>query len=374
MRISLGRAAAAVAAPVLLLALGASSAAGLSPGTTAAAGQARPAAATARFDPVSASFTSYQAGYVLGTRGHTRLPGAVYLVRTINGGRTWTAVAAPKVRLVDPSAPAPGTAVSAVRFADMNNGWLFSPALWVTHDGGRHWRQLSLPGKVGAVAVSNGMAFASVMPAGGAATGLYMSQVGTDRWIRMPGVVPRNALTFYGRAGWAGLPPTMWATSDLRHWHKLPAFHAPRYYEAASLAAGSATRLLLLCTGPGGMGHEEKLLYASANGGRTFSKVGTAPFVGFAGHTDALAIPPGRPLVVTLASSSAESWLGRSVNGGRTWQTVQYNDGGIGWRDLRYASPTVGWIVHGNLPFTVNYNGLMRTVNAGATWYNVVIP
>jgi len=79
MRISLGRAAAAVTAPVLLLALGAGSAAGLSPGTTADAGQARPAAATAtaRFEPVSASFVSYRAGYVLGTRNHTRLPGGI---------------------------------------------------------------------------------------------------------------------------------------------------------------------------------------------------------------------------------------------------------------------------------------------------------
>jgi hypothetical protein len=278
------------------------------------------------------------------------------------------------VRLVDPGGPAPGTAVSAVRFADARNGWLFNPALWATHDGGRHWRQLSLTGKVGAIAAANGLAFASVTPPGGGPTRLYTSRVGTDRWTPVPGVVPGNALTFYGRAGWAGLPPAMWATSDLRHWHKLPAFHAPRYYGAASLAAGSATRLVLLCTGPGGMGQEEKLLYASVNGGRTFSKVGPAPFAGFADRTDSLAIPPGRPQVVTLAASSAAGWLDRSVNGGRTWRELSYNDGGIGWRDMRYASPTVGWIVHGNLPLTIGYNGLMRTVNAGATWYNVAIP
>ena len=110
MRISLCRAVAVVAAPVLLLALGTGSAAGLSPGA-AGASQARPAAATpasARFEPVSVSFVSVRAGYVLGTRGHTRLPGAALLVRTVNGGRTWTAVPTPAVRLVNPYAPAPG--------------------------------------------------------------------------------------------------------------------------------------------------------------------------------------------------------------------------------------------------------------------------
>jgi hypothetical protein len=378
MRISPGRVAASVAAPVLLLALGTGSAAGLSSGTTAAAGQARPAAAaaTARFEPVSASFTSYRAGYVLGTRGHTRLPGAAYLVRTINGGGTWTAVAAPNVRLVDPSAPAPGTAVSAVRFADANNGWLFNPALWATHDGGRHWRQLSLPGNARAMAASSGVAFASVTPPGGGSTRLYTSKVGTDRWTLVPGVVPAGALTFYGRAGWAGLPPNLWATTDLRHWHKLPAFHCPPILGArstpSSLAAGTATRVLLLCTGNGAAGSLGKRVFASANGGRTFGLVGPAPLYGSSVNT--LAIPPGRPQVVTLATASGASMLDRSVNGGKTWRTVQYNDGGIGWRDMRYASPTVGWLVHGGDPGSVDHHGLMRTVNAGATWYTVAIP
>jgi hypothetical protein len=248
MRNWFGRAVAVVAAPVLIFTLGAGGAAGLSPGT-ADSGQASPAA-SAGFEPVSASFVSVGSGYALGTRGHTRLPGTALLVKTGNGGRTWTAVAAPAVRLVDPAGVVPGSSVSAVWFADANNGWLFDPALWVTHDGGHHWRQLSLLGTVGAMAASGGQAFASVTPRGGGQSRLYTSPVGTDRWTLVPGVVPAGVLTFYGHAGWAGLPPNMWTTADLRHWHKLPAFHAPRYYAAASLAAASATRVLLVCIGP----------------------------------------------------------------------------------------------------------------------------
>lgn len=377
MRISFGRAAAVLAAPVLLLSLGAGSAAGLSPGSARAgrAPGAAPAAAT-RFEPVSASFVSYRTGYVLGTRGHTRLPGAALLVRTANGGRTWAAVTAPAVRLVDPGTSAPGSAVNAVFFADMNNGWLFNPALWVTHDGGRHWRQLSMPGRPGVMAASNGVAFVSVTPRGGGQTRLYTSRVGTDRWTLVPGVVPGKALTFYGRAGWAGLPPNLWATTDLRHWHKLPAFHCPPIRGASSvassLAAGTATRVLLECTGNGAAGSLGKTVFASADGGRTFRLVGSAPLPGSSGN--ALAIPPGRPQVVTLATASGASLLDRSVNGGRTWRMVQYNDPAFGWRDMRYVSLTVGWVVHGSLPWGVNYNQLMRTVNAGSTWYVVAIP
>lgn len=65
MRISFGRAAALLAAPVLLLSLGAGSAAGLSPGMAGAGRQ--PAAAAARFEPVSASFVSYRAGSIPGS-------------------------------------------------------------------------------------------------------------------------------------------------------------------------------------------------------------------------------------------------------------------------------------------------------------------
>lgn len=130
--------------------------------------------------------------------------------------------------------------------------------------------------------------------------------------------------------------------------------------------------MLLLCTGNGAAGSLGKTVFASANGGRTFRLVGPAPLPG--SSVNVLAIPPGRPQVVTLATASGASLLDRSVNGGKTWRMVQYNDGGIGWRDMRYVSPTVGWIVHGGLPGTVNYNGLMRTVNAGTTWYSLAIP
>lgn len=79
--------------------------------------------------------------------------------------------------------------------------------------------------------------------------------------------------------------------------------------------SASPTRLVLVYGGDSGMGQQTKLAYTSANGGVTFSKVGSPPREGF---PLALAVPPGRPQAVTLATHCAASWLHQSFNGGRT--------------------------------------------------------
>jgi hypothetical protein len=356
------RAAAVAVAPALLLGLGASSAVG------AVAHPGAAASASARFEPASASFVSGRIGFVLGARGCANLPCSARLVRTANGGRTWTAVHAPAVPLVAAYTASPRFAVHTVRFADSRDGWLFGPGLWATHDGGGHWQRIYLPGTVTAVAASNGVAYASLSPYGGGHSRLYESRVATNRWTLVPGVVPAGALTLYGHAGWAGVAPGLWATTDLRHWHKLSFSCSP--YTFSNLAAGTRTRLVVLCMGNAAAGSAGKMIYASANGGRTFWKVGPAPLQGSSG---AIAVPPGRPQIVTLAARDGASLLDRSVNGGRTWTWVQYNDGGIGWRDMAYVTPAIGWIIHGDVG-DLTHNGLMRTVNAGAAWYNITIP
>lgn len=194
------------AVPALVLSLGAST------GASAAA----PTAAN-RFAPVSASFVSAGTGFVLGTRGCARSSCAARLVKTTNGGRTWTALPAPAVPLTGPR-----QATRTVRFADSGNGWLFNPGLWATHNGGRHWQRIYLPGTVVAMAASAGTVLASVSPYTGGPSRLYQSPAGTSRWTLVPGVVPAGHLTLYGHAGWAGSEPGLWGTTDLRHWHKLP--------------------------------------------------------------------------------------------------------------------------------------------------------
>ena len=68
------------------------------------------------------------------------------LLRTTNDGVSWSSVPVP------PAGPeGPGSPPLKVRFADPDDGWIFSSLpgqakvqAWSTHDGGRHWLQLSI--------------------------------------------------------------------------------------------------------------------------------------------------------------------------------------------------------------------------------------
>ena len=73
---------------------------------------------------------------------------------------------------------------------------------------------------------------------------------------------------------------------------------------------------------------------------------GQAPTGGMGG---ALALPPGRPLLGTLAPGTIASVLHRPVNGGRIWTSAVYRACGPGWRNVAYVSGTTGSLIHGNL-------------------------
>src|ERR1700733_2855889 len=156
MKMSIGRVTALAAAPVLLLA---AAVAVMTAGNASASGSPPPPAG---FEANSASFVTAQAGYVLGVRDCGLLPCQALLETTANGGATWTKVTAPNVQLVPPFSATPATAVSTVRFANKNDGWLFNPGLWQTTDGGQKWQKVGLPGDVAALAVSGGARAASI--------------------------------------------------------------------------------------------------------------------------------------------------------------------------------------------------------------------
>src|ERR1700685_586825 len=143
-----GRGSALGAAPVLLLA---AAVAVMTGGRASASGSPPPPAG---FEADSASFVSAQAGYALGARDCSLLPCKALLEKSANGGTTWAKVTAPNVQLVPPFTTSPATAVSTVRFANKNDGWLFNPGLWQTTDGGKKWLKISLSGDVAALAVS----------------------------------------------------------------------------------------------------------------------------------------------------------------------------------------------------------------------------
>ena len=81
--------------------------------------------------PASATFVSATDGWVLGTGTCPSGPCAK-VMRTTDGGSTWTAVPAPSASIVPGGGQgAPG--ISRLRFADARNGWAYGPDLWATH-------------------------------------------------------------------------------------------------------------------------------------------------------------------------------------------------------------------------------------------------
>ncbi len=368
MKVSFGRVTALAAVPILLLAVGAGSAA-----AQPASGSPPPPAG---FEADSASFVSAQTGFVLGARGCSRLPCKALLEETVSGGKTWAAVPAPAVELVPQYTTSPQTAVSTVRFENASDGWLFNPGLWQTTSGGKQWHRVSLPGTVVSVAAGAGEVFAVVEPAVGGynAAKLYKSAVGSGTWTLVPGVYPANTVTVSGSSAWAGIAPQIWTTANSgKTWTKL-SFRCPSAYPASSsVAAASPADIALACSNQGDPqpGSSYKEVFVSANGGASFRKAGQPPTPGEVGD---LAMPPGNPQVIMMTAASGASFLFRSHNGGTTWQETEYFDGGLDFRDLAFASGTTGYVIHFSGGPVLAYGlGLMKTVNAGSHWTTVTI-
>ena len=375
MKMTFSRVTALAALPMLLLALGAGSAS-----AQPASGNPPPPKG---LEADSASFVSAQTGFVLGARGCSRLPCKARLEKTVNGGRTWASVAAPAVSLVPTFTATPASAVSAVRFENASDGWLFGPALWATTDGGRQWHRMSLPGVVIALAASDGVAFAVAEPPDGSLTQarLYESRVGTAKWTLVRHLAPQNGLTVFGHSVWVGVASgagaggNLWTSTDSgKHWSKLP-FRCPAGAISASpVAAASTVSVAIGCSDQGfpQPGQSVKKVFTSADGGRTFHLAGSPPI---AGQVRTLAMPPGRPRLITMSAASGATYLYRSINGGQTWGGTVFLDGGLDTRDLAYVSPTTGYVVHfSGGPVLAYGQGLLKTSNAGATWKAVPIP
>lgn len=369
MRMSSGRAMVLAAVPALLIASGPASAL-----AQPASGNPPPPKG---FEAYSASFVSARAGLVLGARHCSRMPCKALLEKTVNGGKTWASVPAPAVKIVPPFTGSPLSAVNAVRFSSASDGWLFGPGLWATTSGGKRWQRQSLPGEVIALAASDGEVFAVTEPVNGGLNEarLYKSQVGTAKWTRVRGVSPQNALTVFGHSVWVGIAPEMWTSTDSgKHWTKL-SFQCPTPDIAASAVAAASTKNVAIACSDQSFpqpGSSLKAVFTSSNGGRTFRLAGEPPEPG---QVRTLAMPPGRPQVITMTAASGASYLYRSVNAGKSWQTTTYFDGGLDFRDFAYVSASTGYLIHfGGIPIIAYTMGLMKTADAGAHWKKVTIP
>jgi photosystem II stability/assembly factor-like uncharacterized protein len=81
---------------------------------------------------------------------------------------------------------------------------------------------------------------------------------------------------------------------------------------------------------------------------------------------DGIAAPSTKDVVVDAASGA--SLIYHSANGGATWATRSFDDGGAGLFDLQFATPALGAVVEGRPGLGASANRLLVTHDGGATW------
>jgi photosystem II stability/assembly factor-like uncharacterized protein len=338
----------------------------LAAATAGSAAAATPAVGPvpAGFQPVSMTFVSANEGWVLGTAPCSHKP-CTSVVRTSDGGRTWVGIPAPKYPLARYSF---SRGLNRLRFADSVDGFAYGSQLWVTHNGGSTWGRVSqLPGYIVDLEASAGRVYAASQTSNRVT--IYQSPAGRNAWHRVAGL-PRvtdfgglGTITLHGTAAWIILGDRLYASQTGSSWVR-ESFKCPANLAISSVGAYDSRHITLLCSGNAALGSTEKVLFASANGGRHFTKVGTPPNGGDGGL---LAEPTTSHLFV--ATSSAATWLYVSTNGGRHWRTSLFlGDGGKGWSDFGFTTPTQGVAIEGR---PSSGSKMFLTRNTGQTWHKV---
>ena len=359
------------------------------PGARAARGSASPAepeqGASARFEPLSASFVSASEGLVLGATPCAKAT-CTALVTTSDGGRSWTGVPAPPAPLAGPPTgvgAVPGDAVGTILSTGASS-YASGPGLWASTSasGAARWVRLHPGGPVLDLAVDAGTLWAVVASCwsqdkGCAAPSLRLERApaGTDAWRVVPGVggFYDAQLLFRGATGWVAMwprrlpsPVTIWRTTDDGvSWSRIPdpCYRPTWAIDLAELASPGGSTLFELCAGNSGAGQEAKTVLESTNGGTSTRPAGAAPLGGL---VEAFAAPS--PSLLVLAASSAAGLLDRSADAGRHWKVTTLDDGGAGLSDLAFASPSVGVVVDGRPSSGPFPDQLLVTRDGGLTW------
>jgi hypothetical protein len=290
----------------------------------------------AGFQAASVTFASPDLGWVLGT-AQCSAPPCTSILRTSDGGQTWTAIQAPATKILGAglATEAPvGSGVSGLRFADPSDGWAFGPDLWATHDGGATWHQVTIPGMASAQVVALEASAGSVQAVlynmtstSGSGVRVASSPVGTDDWTVSPlrvefgaGPVPSTQLVLAGTTGWL-LQVDRTVVGGARLVNGTWVAWTPPCASVvgpAVLAASSPTELVAACDVGLWSTPQGEHLYVSHDGGTTFTESGTPVPLD---QTAEIANPAAGSVVVAGTTSQGSAIVG-SFDGGLTWQTM----------------------------------------------------
>jgi hypothetical protein len=300
----------------------------------------------AGFSPTSVTFADGTQGAVLGTTSAGCPAGLCTAVAaTQDYGHSWTLMGGP-----DAGPPNGSAGVSQIRFLYIHDGWAYGPALYATHNGGRSWHRVSLPGRVIDLATIQGRAFAVVAKCTGSGPNytsgctsfqLYSAAKSTNDWQPVAGASGQVAeapggLQLTNRAGYllaGGLLFTGPVTGGAWHQVSVAAAGAPSCVRGGGSGAEPASggliapyssagvqTLYLACQRPGGGASSPGAvtLYASGNSGSTWQQEATGPVRGTA---TSLADMTGNSLVLATSkgifySANAAAFRPARIAGG----------------------------------------------------------
>ncbi len=341
------------------------------------------------FEPAGASFVSPSLGWVLGSTGCADCAG---LLMTTDGGSHWTALPAPPAGIgYDTQSP---EAVTDVAFADARNGFLYGPAMLVTHDGGRSWARETLPplptflDGAHSFAIGAGFAYAITQANSDAAYSLWRMAVGGGHWTRLPlpdgasaPVTWNGSLSVYAegstvvllRPGFTG-PVTqpgqngqLWLGTDGTDWQPANVPCEPPAGGGAfvmSMALGHPDAWLLDCYDNEQSQQQQNTqqhLFGTIDGGQIWVRLPDP-----ASHEMPVALADNGSGHAFLAEEGPGDVLRATFDGGLHWQTILTSGGSFnGWADLTFLTAETGFVV---APTYNQPEHLYRTDDGGRTW------
>ncbi|MCX2949262.1 hypothetical protein [Lentzea sp. NEAU-D7] len=300
--------------------------------------------------PASTSWTSADRGFVLGLDTSCQTANCPQLVRTLDGGASWTRVRTPALSV-------PETDRLRVLFANDSAGLVTDgEQLFATSSGGARWEPSGIKGTVGALGF-DGAGFLAVIY-DGTSSRLFHRDLWSGSWQPVPGVEVK------GQASGSIAPGHVSLTTigvESRYWTRSPAGWLE---EPAPCTEFSATRLgtagpdrLALCSSDPGFGTMTKELRQAVGGG-PFETVGVAPREGI---TTGFAVSPEAVLV----AATGRDWSFVHRGPGEKWGTP-LTLGGPPLEDLAFSDARHATLVRGGPG--QEFAEVHRSDDAGLTW------
>jgi len=315
------------------------------------------------FQPMDFSFIGANFGWALGSDCGAS-PCIAKVARTTDYGRTWHAL--PSLGGVKTNEEN-GNSVRAIRFGNQDNGWLYGPMLYATHNGGQSWKQIVTDGEVIALEQTKGTTWMviSSCQAGGCKLSLWTAPSTSDNF-QFRSVIPgtdANEKTYqlvragasYGwLSGWGNGDSQILRTTDGgKTWKEIanPCKTQGNFHQR--LSRYDTQNLWLVCGTDAGADTQVSNVYHSTDAGSHWGSKNTGPKN--AAVTDLQAF--GATQVGLLSTTEG---VMRTTDGGITWKRVVPPIGDFGTGKLETIDFTNGW--------ALGFGTIYYTRDRGRTW------